>query len=79
MTDKRKNIQRIPTRTYYKRSWSHPTLIQISRTPQHWKFTQHHCTTQPPTASMEEIDLLKRGQILKEKMLLLEELRVDIQ
>ena len=25
-----------------------PTMIQISRTPQHWKFTQHHRTTRPP-------------------------------
>ena len=22
-----------------------PTIIQISRTPRHWKLTQHHCTT----------------------------------
>ena len=26
-----------------------PTVIQISRTPRRWKFTQHHRTTQPPT------------------------------
>ena len=25
-----------------------PTLFQISRTPRHWKFTQHHRTTRPP-------------------------------
>ena len=25
-----------------------PTIIQISRTPRHWKFTQHLCTTRPP-------------------------------
>ena len=25
-----------------------PTVIQISRTPRHWKFTQHHRTTRPP-------------------------------
>ena len=25
-----------------------PTDIQISRTPRHWKFTQHHRTTRPP-------------------------------
>ena len=25
-----------------------PTIIQISRTPWHWKFTQHHHTTRPP-------------------------------
>ena len=26
-----------------------PTIIQISRTPRHWKFTQDHRTTRPPT------------------------------
>ena len=26
-----------------------PTIIQISRTPWHWKFTQDHRTTRPPT------------------------------
>ena len=25
-----------------------PTIIQISRTPWHWKFTQHNRTTRPP-------------------------------
>ena len=25
-----------------------PTIIQISRTPQHWKFTKHLRTTRPP-------------------------------
>ena len=25
-----------------------PTLLQISRTPRHWKLTQHHHTTGPP-------------------------------
>ena len=25
-----------------------PTLLQISRTPRNWKFTQHHRTTRPP-------------------------------
>ena len=25
-----------------------PTIIQISRTPRHWKFAQHHYTTRPP-------------------------------
>ena len=27
-----------------------PTIIQISRTPRHWKFTQHLRTTRPPHA-----------------------------
>ena len=26
-----------------------PTIIQISRTPRHWKFTQHLHTTRPPS------------------------------
>ena len=25
-----------------------PTIIQVSRTPRHWKFTQYHHTTPPP-------------------------------
>ena len=28
-----------------------PTLIQISRTPRHCKFTQHHRTTRPPSTT----------------------------
>ena len=32
-----------------------PTIIKISRTPWHWKFTQHHRTTRPPHASHVEI------------------------
>ena len=31
-----------------------PTLIQISRTPPHWKFFQHHRTTRPPPLSFED-------------------------
>ena len=30
-----------------------PTIIQISRTPGHWKFTQHHRTTRPPPVQFE--------------------------
>ena len=30
-----------------------PTIIQISRTPRHWKFTQHHRTTRPPPSFPE--------------------------
>ena len=29
-----------------------PTLIQTSRTPRHWKLTQDHRTTRPPTVCM---------------------------
>ena len=28
-----------------------PTLVQISRTPRHCKFTQHHRTTRPPSTT----------------------------
>ena len=28
-----------------------PSVIQVSRTPWHWKFTQHLRTTRPPTVS----------------------------
>ena len=30
-----------------------PTIIQISRTPRHWKFTQYLRTTRPPPLYME--------------------------
>ena len=39
---------------------------QISRTPQHWKFTLHHHTTQPPS-SLEEETLLKGGLLLRKE------------
>ena len=29
-----------------------PTIIQISRTPRHWKFTQHLRTTRPPPGAI---------------------------
>ena len=31
-----------------------PTIIQISRTPRHWKFTQYLRTTRPPPKEKEE-------------------------
>ena len=30
-----------------------PTLIQVSRTPRHWKFSQHHRTTRIPQDEFE--------------------------
>ena len=36
-----------------------PTLIQISRTPWHWKFTQHLRTTRPPPVYMHFCHLRK--------------------
>ena len=50
MTDERANVQTTPTRTYSAASviGPCPTIIQITRTPWHWKFTQHHRSTRPP-------------------------------
>ena len=31
-----------------------PTVIEISRTPWLWKFTQHHRTTRPPPTAVED-------------------------
>ena len=39
-----------------------PTLSQISRTPRHWKFAQHHRTTRPPLERGERIDESKNVQ-----------------
>ena len=47
MIDVRINVRTTPTRTNCKR----PTLIQINRSPRHWKFTQHHRTTRQPPQS----------------------------
>ena len=46
--DKSKNVQITPTRTYCKRIRPLPYFYQNCRTPRHWKFTQHHCTTRRP-------------------------------
>ena len=35
-----------------------PTLIQTSRMPRHWKFTQDHCTTRPPPEFKEPLPYL---------------------
>ena len=45
MLDERKNIQTTPTRSTVGPC---PTHIKISKTPRHWKFTQHHRITRPP-------------------------------
>ena len=38
-----------PHRTCYKRNRPLPYYNPNCRTPRHWKFTQHHRTTRPPT------------------------------
>ena len=45
--DESKNVQKNPTRTYYKRSRPLPYCNPNCRTSRHWKFTQHHRTTRP--------------------------------
>ena len=49
--DESKNVQTTPTRTCCKRSRPLPYCNPNCRTPRHWKFTQHHRTTQPPPSS----------------------------
>ena len=34
-----------------------PSLIQISRTPRHWKFTQHHRTTRPTPVGLKPLNM----------------------
>ena len=46
--DERKNVQTTPPAPIESTVGPCPTVIQISRTPRHWKFTQHLCTTRPP-------------------------------
>ena len=46
--DESKNVQTTPTRTYCKRNRPLPYCNRNSRTPRHWKLTQHHRTTRPP-------------------------------
>ena len=38
-----------------------PTMIQTSRTPQHWKFTQHRRTTRPPPPPPPPHGIKKNG------------------
>ena len=51
--DESKNVQTTPTRTYCKGNRPMPYCDPNCRTPRHWKFSQHHRTTRPPTASGE--------------------------
>ena len=45
--DERKNVQTPPPAPSASAVGPCPTLIQISRTPWHWKFTQNHRITRP--------------------------------
>ena len=46
----RKKREKIDERKNVQTTSPCPTFIQISRTPRHWKFTQHHRSTRPPPA-----------------------------
>ena len=51
--DESKNVQTTPIRTYCKCSKPLSYCNPNCRTPQHWKFSQHHRTTRQPTVQME--------------------------
>ena len=60
--DKReKNVQTTPPAPTASTEGPCPTLIQISRTPRHWKFVQHHHTTRPPPVLREVPAVLALG------------------
>ena len=50
MIDERKKCPNNPNPHLLQAQQALALLIQISRTPRHWKFTQHHRTTRPPPA-----------------------------
>ena len=59
MIDERKNVQTPPPpppAPIASAIGLCPTLFQISRTPRHWKFIQHHRTTRPPLIQIEHPD-----------------------
>ena len=58
MIDERKNVQTIPPAPSASAVGPCPTIIQISRTPRHWKFTQHHRTTRPVPAMIKVLTSL---------------------
>ena len=55
MTDERKNVQTTPPAPTASVVGPCPTWIQVSRTPRHWKFTQHHHTTRPSPIFMRSM------------------------
>ena len=46
--EERKNVQQPTPAPTASTVGPWPTLIQTSKMPRHWKFTQHHRTTRPP-------------------------------
>ena len=64
MIYKRKNVQTTPPAPTASAVGPCPTLIQISRMPRHWKFTQHHRTTRPPPAPIKAPYLFSQNNII---------------
>ena len=61
--DENKNVQTTPTRTNCKRNRPLSYCNQNCRTPRHWKFTQHHRTTRPPSCLCVLIMWVKARQM----------------
>ena len=55
MIDERKNVQTTQSTPTASAVGPCLTIIQISRTPRHWMFTKHHCTTRPPPTGIQSI------------------------
>ena len=51
--DESKNVQTTPPAPTTRAVGPCPTLIQTSKTPRHWKFTQDHRTTRSPPTQRE--------------------------
>ena len=54
-----------------------PILIQISRTPRHWKFTQHHRTTRPPALKLVTVLMLSETSLSQTVWRVLQERKVE--
>ena len=59
-----KNVQTTPSALSASAVCTWPTIIQISRTPQHWKFTQHlrttHSASQKNTLKLKNITVAEK-------------------
>ena len=55
-TDERKMSKQPPPAPIASAIGPCPTIIQISRTPRHWKFTQRLHTTRPPPCKNEQVN-----------------------
>ena len=65
--DERKNVQTTPPEPTASTIGPCPTVIQVSRTPRHWKFTQHLRTTLPPLFPIVKMTENHRGVLIHVK------------